>query len=64
MRASWEYFVSWDQAANDFAEMSQTKLTMPGLSIGGDNSLGEALGAQMKLVAQDVTNVIVKNAGH
>jgi pimeloyl-ACP methyl ester carboxylesterase len=64
MRASWEYFVSWGQAANDFAEMSQTKLTMPGLSIGGDKSLGEALGAQMKLVAQDVTNVIVKNAGH
>ena len=64
MRASWEYFVSWDQAANDFAEMSQTKLTMPVLSIGGDKSLGEALGAQMKLVAENVTVVIVKNSGH
>jgi len=64
MRASWEYFVSWPQAAKDFAEMSQTKLTMPVLSIGGDKSLGEALGAQMKLVAENVAVVIVRNSGH
>jgi pimeloyl-ACP methyl ester carboxylesterase len=64
MRASWEYFVTWPQAAKDFAQMSQTKLTMPVLSIGGDKSLGEALGAQMKLVATDLTVVIVKNSGH
>jgi pimeloyl-ACP methyl ester carboxylesterase len=64
MHASWEYFVSWTQAAKDFAQMSQTKLTMPVLSIGGDKSLGEPLGAQMKLVATDVTVVIVKNSGH
>jgi len=64
MHASWEYFVSWPQTATDFAQMSQTKLTMPVLSIGGDKSLGEALGQQMKLVATSVTVVIVKNSGH
>lgn len=64
MRASWEYFVSWAQAAKDFAQMSKTKLTMPVLSIGGDKSLGVALAAQMKLVAENVTVVIVKNSGH
>jgi len=64
MRAAWEYFVSWPQAAQDFAQMSKTKLTMPVLSIGGDKSLGEALGAQMKLVAKDVKVAIVKNSGH
>jgi pimeloyl-ACP methyl ester carboxylesterase len=64
MRASWEYFVSWTQSAKDFAEMSQTKLNMPVLSIGGDKSLGEALGAQMKMVAKNVTVVIVRNSGH
>jgi pimeloyl-ACP methyl ester carboxylesterase len=64
MRASWEYFASWPQTAKDFAQMSQTKLTMPVLPIGGDKSLGEALGKQMKLVATDVTVVIVKNSGH
>ena len=64
MRAAWGYFVSWAQAAKDFAAMSQTKLTMPVLSIGGDKSLGEALGAQMKLVAENVSIVILKNSGH
>jgi pimeloyl-ACP methyl ester carboxylesterase len=64
MRASWEYFASWPQTAKDFAQMSRTKLTMPVLSIGGDKSLGEALAAQMKLVATNVTVVIVKNSGH
>jgi pimeloyl-ACP methyl ester carboxylesterase len=64
MRASWEYFVSWPQAAKDFAQMSQTILTMPVLSLGGDKSLGDALGRQMKLVATDVTVMIVKDSGH
>ncbi len=64
MRASWEYFASWPQTAKDFAQMSQTKLTMPVLSIGGDKSLGEPLAEQMKLVATNVTVVIVKNSGH
>jgi pimeloyl-ACP methyl ester carboxylesterase len=64
MGASWEYFVSFLQAAKDFAQMAQTKLKMPVLSIGGDKSLGEPLGAQMKLVATDVTVVVVTNSGH
>lgn len=34
------------------------------LSIGGDKSLGDALGQQMKLVASDVTVVVLKNTGH
>jgi hypothetical protein len=34
------------------------------LSIGGEKSLGEFLGQQMKLVASDVTVVVVKDAGH
>lgn len=64
MHAGWEYFVSFQQAARDFAQLSQTRLTMPVLSIGGDKSLGEALGQQMKLVATDVTVVVLKDAGH
>lgn len=64
IHASWEYFVSWDQAARDFAQLSRTKLTMPVLSIGGDKSLGQPLAEQMKLVATNVTVVIVKNSGH
>src|SRR5580700_8081380 len=29
MRAGWAYFVSFNQAAKDFAQLSRTKLTMP-----------------------------------
>jgi pimeloyl-ACP methyl ester carboxylesterase len=64
MRAGWAYFVSFQKAAQDFAQLSQTKLTMPVLTIGGDKSLGGFLGQQMKLVATDVTVVVLKDAGH
>ena len=64
MRAGWAYFVSFPQAAKDFAQLSQTKLTMPVLVIGGEKALGEVLGQQMKLVASDVTVVVLKNTGH
>jgi len=64
MRAAWQYFVSWPQTAKDFAELSRTKLTMPVLSIGGEKSLGKELGLQMKLVATDVTVVVLPDTGH
>ena len=64
MHAGWEYFVSFQQAAKDFAQLSQTKLTMPLLTIGGEKSMGDALGEQAKLVATNVTVVVLKNAGH
>jgi pimeloyl-ACP methyl ester carboxylesterase len=64
MHAGWAYFASWPQLAKDFAQLSQTKLTMPVLSIGGDKSLGNELAAQMKLVATDVTVVVLSNTGH
>src|SRR5437870_1409423 len=64
MRAAWTYFASWTRLAGDFAKLSQTKLTMPVLSIGGEKSLGNELAAQMKLVATDVTVEILKDTGH
>jgi pimeloyl-ACP methyl ester carboxylesterase len=64
MRAGWAYFASWPQLAKDFAQLSQTKLTMPVLSIGGDKSLGNKLAAQMKLVATDITVVVLQDTGH
>jgi len=64
MRAGWAYFVSFQQAAKDFAELAQTKLTMPVLAIGGEKSLGAVLADQMKLVASDVTVAVLKDTGH
>ena len=64
MRAAWAYFASWPDLAKDFAVLSETKLTMPVLSIGGEKSLGNELAEQMKLVASDVTVVVLKETGH
>jgi pimeloyl-ACP methyl ester carboxylesterase len=64
MRSGWAYFVSFQQAAQDFAKLSQTKLMMPVLAIGGEKANGELLGRQMRLVASDVTVVVLKDTGH
>ena len=64
MWAGWAYFVSFTQTAKDFARLAETKLAMPVLSIGGEKSLGEFLGRQMKLAASNVTAVVVKYGGH
>ncbi|HME69634.1 MAG TPA: alpha/beta hydrolase [Myxococcota bacterium] len=64
MRAGWAYFASFQQAAKDFAQLSQTKLTMPVLVIGGEKALGEVLAQQMKLVASELTVVVLKDTGH
>ena len=64
MRAGWAYFVSFQQAAKDFAELSKTKLTMPVLAIGGEKANGSLLGQQMKIVATGATMVVLPNTGH
>jgi pimeloyl-ACP methyl ester carboxylesterase len=64
MRAGWQYFVSFIQAAKDFEELSKTKLTMPVLAIGGEKANGEILGQQMKIVATSATMIVLKNTGH
>ena len=64
MSAGWAYFASFQKAAKDFAKLSQDKITVPVLVIGGEKSLGQVLGEQMKLVASDVTVVVMKDTGH
>lgn len=64
MRAAWSYFASWPQLAKDFAPLSQTKLTMPVLSIGGEKSLGKELGEQAKIVANNPEIIVLPNTGH
>ena len=64
LRAGWAYFVSFQKAATDFAELSRTKLKMPVLVIGGQKSLGTVLAQQMKLVAVNVSVVVLSDTGH
>ncbi|HEV2387979.1 MAG TPA: alpha/beta hydrolase [Candidatus Acidoferrales bacterium] len=64
MRAGWAYFVSFQQTAKEFARLSQNKLTIPVLAIGGDQATGTLLGRQMKLVATHATVIVLQNTGH
>src|SRR5260221_7607425 len=64
MHAGWAYFAAWPQTAKDFEQLAQVRLTIPVLSIGGEKSLGDALGQQAKLVATDATVIVLKGAGH
>ena len=64
MRAGWSYFADWPETAKEFAELSNTKLPMPVLTIAGDKGSAEVLGAQAKLVATNVTVVRLKDTGH
>ena len=64
MAAGFAYFASFPKTATDFAELAKTQLAMPVLSIGGAKANGNALGAQAKLVAANVTVIILQDTGH
>lgn len=64
MRAGWAYFVSFPRTAKDFEELARTKLPMPVLTIGGEKANGAALAEQAKIVAGEVTTVVLEDTGH
>jgi pimeloyl-ACP methyl ester carboxylesterase len=64
MAAGFAYFASFPKTAADFAELAKTRLAFPVLSIGGAKANGAALGAQAKLVASDVTVIVLEDTGH
>ncbi|MGH6882186.1 MAG: alpha/beta fold hydrolase [Hypericibacter sp.] len=64
MRAGFEYFRNLEQDAKDFAAFAATKLAMPFLALTGEKASGTFLIDQAKMVASNVTGVIVKGSGH
>jgi pimeloyl-ACP methyl ester carboxylesterase len=64
MRAGFEVFRNFEQDANDFAQFSVTKLTMPMLILAGEKASGTFLIAQGRLVNSNVEGVVIKGAGH
>ncbi len=60
----WESVYNNPGTAKDFAQLSERKLPMPVLAIGGAKANGELLAQQMKLVASDVTVVVLSDTGH
>jgi pimeloyl-ACP methyl ester carboxylesterase len=64
MRAGFEVFRAFEQDAKDFAELAQTKLTMPMLVLTGEKASGSFLIEQARLVDSDVDGVVIKGSGH
>jgi pimeloyl-ACP methyl ester carboxylesterase len=64
MPAGFEVFHAFEQDANDFAEFSKNKLTMPMLVLTGEKASGNFLIEQGRLVATNVEGVVVKGSGH
>jgi pimeloyl-ACP methyl ester carboxylesterase len=64
MAAGWAYFAAFPKTAADFAVLARTRLNIPVLTIAGDKSAGAVLGAQGRLIASNVTVVVLKDTGH
>ena len=65
MRAAFNQFAAFAQDAIDNqAFAAKGKLTMPVLAIGAEKSFGAAMAEILRLVATDVTSVVVPNSGH
>ena len=64
MRAGFEVFRNFEQDAKDFAVFAQTKLDMPFLVLAGEKASGTFLIEQTKLVAKNVTGVVIPGSGH
>src|SRR6266850_4788669 len=64
MRAGFEVFRAFAQDAKDFAELAQTKLTMPMLVLAGEKASGNFLIEQARLVDTSVNEVVIKGSGH
>jgi pimeloyl-ACP methyl ester carboxylesterase len=64
MRAGFEYFRAFEQDAKDFAEFAKTPLSMPMLVLSGEKAGGTFLIDQGKMVATNVTGVIITGSGH
>ena len=58
------HYRAFPQDMQDNAEFVKTKLTMPVLTIGGEETLGDWAYKVMSLAAESVQGILVKNCGH
>jgi pimeloyl-ACP methyl ester carboxylesterase len=64
LKASFEYFRTFHQDIKDNAIFAKTKLPMPVLALGAQNSLGAYPLEQAKKLALNVEGGVIPNAGH
>jgi pimeloyl-ACP methyl ester carboxylesterase len=62
--ASFGYYRALDETIAQNEQRKKTRLTLPVLAIGGARYTGAAAAATMRLVADDVTEVVVDDCGH
>ena len=65
MRAAFEMFKTFDrQDAADNRQFAATKLPIPVLTIEGDKAMGGALEIQARIIASNVTSIVLRDTGH
>jgi pimeloyl-ACP methyl ester carboxylesterase len=64
MTAGFGYYRAFPQDAKDNRELGKTKLTLPVLAVGGEHGLGNFTLDNMKLCAENVRGVLIKECGH
>jgi len=65
MHDAFEQFVAFPQdGVDNRAFLAKGKLAIPVLAIGGDHSYGAAMAAEYQVVATDVTEKVIADAGH
>jgi pimeloyl-ACP methyl ester carboxylesterase len=64
LRSSFGLYRAWDDHLAQNIERQQTKLTIPVLGIGGENSWGPLPGDAMRAAATDVETLVIPGCGH
>ena len=64
MKSGFEYFRAFERDAADFAELSETRLTMPVMVLTGEKASGTFLIDQARLVASNVDGRVIAGSGH
>jgi len=64
LRASFEYYRALDETIAQNEQRAKTRLTLPVLALGGARYSGAAVAQTMRLVADDVTGVVLDGCGH
>jgi pimeloyl-ACP methyl ester carboxylesterase len=64
LRASFEYYRAIDQDIEQNARRKLVKVKIPILAVGGATACGDGVANEMRLVAENVTELIIPNCGH
>ncbi|MGW7695063.1 alpha/beta fold hydrolase [Streptomyces asiaticus] len=64
LRASFAFYRALDTTIAQNQRRTSRRLTLPVLTIAGAENLGEAVGATMRLAADDVESVVLPDCGH